>query len=300
MLNRTMLRRIGATWNLPRPDPDNWWNTVKCDARAIRSHRWLLGVVALLVAAASVWSAYSNLHGAAKFVAVLISAGVGAVLLVWGSSWIVAAVIALPRQHREAIGQRDKAQDEIQRMMEGTNWLQGERSRLNEQVAVLTKERDEARSQRDDALEQLSVLHDPTHIEGLRVKIDAMVRRGFATYEELSVGPFPTETDEEGRGIAFPIWPPDDKWDPVYEFDREARDLLREYDPGLLFAYANGVNAAGRKRRRRERQRDEAQKNLPTAEQMKNMVERFHRRPAEDLECFVNALVDVRKELHAD
>jgi hypothetical protein len=297
MVKRAMLSRLGASWGLPKADPDSWWKTVKGDARAIRSHRWLLGVVALLVAAASVLSAYSSLHGVAKLVVVLVSAGIGALIVVWLSSWVVAIAIAGRRQRAEAIHQRDRAQDEITRMMEGSNWLQGERSRLNEAVAVLTKERDEARSERDDAREQLSALHDPTRIEGLRVKIDAMVRRGFAAYEELNVGPFPTETDDEGQGISFPIWPPDAKWDPVYEFDREARDLLREYDPGLLFAYANGVNAAQRKRRRRERQLDEAQKKLPTAEQMKHMVERFHRRPADDLECFVNALVDVKREL---
>jgi hypothetical protein len=131
----------------------------------------------------------------------------------------------------------------------------------------------------------------------LRGKIDAMVRRGFDLYKELDTGPEPTETDEEGRGISFPIWPPDSKWERVYKFAHDANELLNEYDPGLLFAYADGVNAARRKLRRRERQRDKAQENRPAAEQLKQMVERLHRRPAEDLECYVNALVDVRKEL---
>jgi hypothetical protein len=131
----------------------------------------------------------------------------------------------------------------------------------------------------------------------LGAKIDAMVKRGFGLYKELNTGPDPTETDEEGRGIAFPFWPDPAKWEPVYTFDHDARELLNEHDPGLLFAYADGVNAARRKMRRRERQRDQAQKKLPTAEQLRQTVERLHRRPAEDLECYVNALVDVKKAL---
>lgn len=133
--------------------------------------------------------------------------------------------------------------------------------------------------------------------EVLRTKLDEFIGRGFDLYGELDTGPEPTETDEEGRGIAFPLWPPDSKWERAYEFDREARELLRRHDPALLFAYADGVNAAQRKRRRREKQRNEAQKRLPPAEQMSYMVDRLHRRPAEDVECYTNALADVRKQL---
>jgi hypothetical protein len=133
--------------------------------------------------------------------------------------------------------------------------------------------------------------------EDVRAKIDALVRRGFATYKELNVGPIADETDEKGKGISFPIWPPESKWEPVYAFDHDARELLSEHNPGLLFAYADGVNAARRKRKRREMQRDKAMKNLSVSEQMRQTVERLHRRPAEELECYVNALVEVKKEI---
>lgn len=136
-----------------------------------------------------------------------------------------------------------------------------------------------------------------TERDVLHGKIDELVRRGFALYEKLNTGPQPTETDDEGRGISFPFFPPGSKWDSVDDFNREAGELLREHDPGLMFAYADGVNAARKKMRRRERQLDAAQKKLPTAEQLRLAVERSHRRPAEDLECYVSALVEVKKEL---
>jgi hypothetical protein len=133
--------------------------------------------------------------------------------------------------------------------------------------------------------------------EGLSGKLDEMVKRGFALYDELNTGPEPTATDEEGRGISFPFFPPDSKWEPVYEFDREARQLLREHDPALMFTYADGVNAQKRQARRIERQRDQAQKELRSGDQMKFMVERLHRRPADEIETLVAGLVAVKKAL---
>jgi hypothetical protein len=87
---------------------------------------------------------------------------------------VIAGTIARRRQVAESVNQLDRANETISRMMEGTNQLQEIRSDQNNQIAVLTKERDSAIKERDDALDQLHVLHDPTRIEGLRVKIDAM------------------------------------------------------------------------------------------------------------------------------
>ena len=136
-----------------------------------------------------------------------------------------------------------------------------------------------------------------TGTEELKAKIGQLVDRGLVLYDELNTGPEPTETDEEGRGIAFSFFPPDSKWDRAFAYDHEARQLLREYDSGLLFVYADAVNEAQRKRRRRERQLDNVQQKLPGPEQMKQMIERLHRRPAEQLECFANALADVKRQL---
>jgi hypothetical protein len=115
------------------------------------------------------------------------------------------------------------------------------------------------------------------------------VKQGFALYSELNTGPEPMATDDQGKGIQFPFFPPDSKWEQVDEFNTKAGELLREYDPGLMFTYADGINAARQKLRRRDRQRDEAQKKLHSSEQIPRTVERLHRRPADDLECYVNA-----------
>jgi hypothetical protein len=186
---------------------------------------------------------------------------------------------------------------QVESFRKGQDDLISDRERIRGMLGETERERDTAIEERDKALEQLWALHDPTRIEGLRVKIDEMVKRGLDLYKELDTGPEPTETDEEGRGVSFPFFPPDEKWEPVVGFDREARELLKEFDPGLLFAYADGVNEAKRKWRRRDRQRDKAHEKLPGGEQMQRMIERLHRRPAEELECCVAALVAVKKEL---
>jgi len=255
-----------------------------------------LGIAALLVLVASLWSAYSTLHGAKKFVAVLVSAGLGAIVLIWILSWVVAAAMARTRQRREAIRQRDGANDTINNMMNGVNDLQRIRGEQNNAIAVLIKERDSAIKERDDALDQLLVLHDPTRIEGLRVALDGLVRRGFELNGELAVME-PTATDDEGNGIAYDFFPRESKWEQVGEFTEEALALIRECDPGLLFTYATGFNSAQAKLRRRNDQLDKLHEKLPSYQQMHNMFERVHKRPADQLECVVDALVQVRDKL---
>lgn len=132
--------------------------------------------------------------------------------------------------------------------------------------------------------------------EGFRAKVDVLVRQGFDRQTELSkLGPEPVE-DEKGHQ-RFPMWPPESKWDPVVAYDEEVRVLLYEYDPGLLIAYADGVNAARKKVRRRERQMDRAQEGLPLAEQMDRMIKRNYHKPADDMETLVSGLVAARGTL---
>jgi hypothetical protein len=142
---RGLGRRASGSWRLPPADPDSWRNTVRADARAIRSHRAFWGLAVLLAAVATVSLAYSTLHGVAKFVVVLISSYVGAVVLVWACSWVFPAAFARRRQLAAALGQRDQAQETISQMMEGTRELQQERSELRNRVAVLTNELNELR-----------------------------------------------------------------------------------------------------------------------------------------------------------
>ena len=195
-------------------------------------------------------------------------------------------VAAADRRHEREVKAEREAFD--------SKWREAEQIRGESEARVreLEAELKEARRTPRERIARAAASHP-----GLLEEIDAMVGRGLTLYGELNTGPEPTEIDEEGRGISFPLWPPASKWDPVDAWDQEARDLLKARDAGLLFAYADGVNAARRKLRRRERQRDKAQEKLPMAEQLRTTVERLHRRPAEDLECFVNGLVDVKKAL---
>lgn len=285
-------------WDLPEADPEKWWRTTKADAKAIRAHRWLWAVgIMLVVAASEILGFTTKIHGPTKAILIAISAGGGALLLIWIGSWVVAMPLARHRQFAAAIRERDKANENVKGQAEASKPLMKELGERRNEVARLTRERDEAIRARDEFSAQLRVLSDPTRIEGLRIALDQMVKRGFELYKELYTGAEPTKTDEEGRGIAYPFFPPDAKWERVYEFEHEARELIYECDPGLLFGYADSVNAAREKLRRRNEQRDKAQEKLPSAEQMRSMIDRLHNRPAEDLECYVNALADVKKEL---
>lgn len=247
---------------------------------------------------------------------VILAAGI-ALLVYWLIPTLIAGGFALYAPY----AQRDQARTVVKQLWEKLDTdLAAERDRFDEAQRNYRESFDQQfdrtesiRGQLGDAETRIRELSSELHVARLgaaqgrvitdfghpvlREKIDAMVRRGFALYKELDTGPEPTETDEEGRGLSFPFFPPDSKWEPVEAFAQEAVELLEEHDPGLLFAYANGLNEARKKLRKRERQRNQASKKLPSAEQMHKMIDRLHRRPAEELECIVNALVDVKKEL---
>ena len=172
-------RRVRGSWRLPPADPESWRNTVRSDARAIRSHRAFWGLAVLLAAVATVGLAYSTLHGVAKFLVVLVSSYVGAVVLLWTCSWVFPAATARRRQLAAALGQRDEAQDTINRMMKGTHELQQERSELHNRVAVLTNELNELRPELEVAQAKLEAKPTDdvaplfgTELRDIRDKID--------------------------------------------------------------------------------------------------------------------------------
>jgi hypothetical protein len=242
------LRALFSTtfWSLPTADPEHRWRTARADARAIRSHRWLWFVGAVLVVAASEILAFStSVHGATKALLVAVSAGFGALVLLWGGSWGVALAMATRRQRNEAIRQRDNMRWETKDLQQQLDGLKAElqearRPRPIDDVAkkVLGTELREIRTD----IEKIKATNPPSYPPGFQFPGEAWTKHGPAlegdTYDRVEsayvaahhVTKFVQQREAKRRvGNRQPNEVhPEDKLDEVHGLAGEALDALGE------------------------------------------------------------------------
>ncbi|MDX6479688.1 MAG: hypothetical protein QOG85_198 [Gaiellaceae bacterium] len=301
----------------------------------MRSHRVLLGIGALLVLAATLRSTYSALHGLEKLGAAIVSAGVGAYIIVWLLTWPAAALSARRRQLREALYQLGNVRDslaagqkenerirvQLEDALADVGWLSEvrdtafrDRDAARGECANLQKELEERRR---EALE-LSEAHRLGSASNLKLEAEVRsLKAELAPFrqQEKDLAELPAQLDElmkkalRLRDELIAEIPDVEKagsislsgdpalWEKAEAFEAEARRLLIDKAPYLLVAFANGANASLRRQRQRELALDKNDEKMPNALKLKRYFERAQERPANYVETCFEALVYARKEL---
>src|SRR5262249_38424363 len=87
-----------------------------------------------------------------------VSAGIGAYIVLWMFSWVIAGVIALPRQKIEAVRQRDRVRKSLDEKIEDARQIAEQRDHAQHQLSVVEHDRDALQDELDAARIELASL----------------------------------------------------------------------------------------------------------------------------------------------